>query len=173
MLRALEQTDRAPTERWDPPYCGEIPLVIKANGDWFYQGSLIKRQKLVKLFASVLSRENDDYFLITPAEKVKIQVEDAPFVITQWHWQEGAEPAVMILTSNIGEQVPLAKSHPLLLHHQLPYVDMGKGLLAKVHRNVLYQWAEFAEAEFQSGVTQYLISSAGEKFVIGSDNMSC
>lgn len=84
LISELEKHQHAPTELWDPPYCGEIPIHIAANGDWFYQGSQIKRQALVKLFASVLVVEDDDYFLVTPAEKVKITVEDTPFVIVDW-----------------------------------------------------------------------------------------
>ncbi|HAD48948.1 MAG TPA: DUF1285 domain-containing protein, partial [Idiomarina sp.] len=84
LFEQLESTQHAPTEKWDPPYCGEIPLRIKANGDWEYQGSKINRQRLVNLFASVLTRENEDYFLVTPVEKVKIQVDDAPFIVTEW-----------------------------------------------------------------------------------------
>ena len=81
-----------PIETWQPDYCGEIDIQIKTNGDWYHQGSLIKRLSLAQLFSTVLWREvtaiSDDYFLVTPVEKVKITVEDAPFMLTQWHWQD-------------------------------------------------------------------------------------
>ena len=75
-----------PVEEWNPDYCGEMDLQIKANGDWFYTGTIFKRANLVKLLASVLKMEGDEYYLVTPVEKIKITVDDAPFVLTEWHW---------------------------------------------------------------------------------------
>ncbi len=86
-----EKATFPPVEQWDPPYCGEIDIQIKADGSWFYNGSVIKRRPLVKLFASVLKLEGEDYFLVTPVEKVKIVVDDAPLVITQWQWLDNKE----------------------------------------------------------------------------------
>ena len=77
-----------PVELWDPEYCGEMDLQIKANGDWFYAGTTFKRPALVKLLSSVLKKEQDEYFLVTPVEKIKITVDDVPFVLTQWRWQD-------------------------------------------------------------------------------------
>ena len=74
-----------PVELWDPHHIVEKwDLTIKADGQWYYQGSIFKRMALVKLLASVLKKEQDEYFLVTPVEKIKITVEDVPFVITQW-----------------------------------------------------------------------------------------
>ena len=74
-----------PLDTWDPPYCGEMDILIKADGTWHYHGTPITRLRLVKLFAKVLIKDRNDYFLKTPAEKVKISVEDAPFLIVNWH----------------------------------------------------------------------------------------
>ncbi len=73
-----------PVERWNPPFCGDIDMRIAADGTWFYQKTPIGRPALVKLFASVLKRESDKYFLVTPVEKVGIVVEDAPFLADLW-----------------------------------------------------------------------------------------
>src|SRR5690554_5982672 len=80
----VEKLHRAPTERWNPEFCGDIDIEIKRSGEWFYGGSKISRPQLVRLFASVLRHENNEYFLVTPAEKVRIRVEDLPFVIVGW-----------------------------------------------------------------------------------------
>ena len=138
-----------PIETWQPDYCGEIDIQIKTNGDWYHQGSLIKRLSLAQLFSTVLWREvtaiSDDYFLVTPVEKVKITVEDAPFMLTQWHWQDQTQQTMVVSTS-LGDEFVLDKGHPIELDGQGHlYVTVRRNLLAKVHRNVYYQWAELAE----------------------------
>lgn len=167
VLQSLEQRKKAPTELWDPPYCGELPIRIDEEGNWYYQDSRIQRIELVRLFASVLARENDDYYLITPAEKVKITVEDAPFLIVGWDYISNTDPTVMQLTTNIGDRLPLSSDHPLLLQDNYPYVDMGQGLFAKVHRNVYYQWLESVATESGDSAKQLIIQSAGQAFVVG------
>lgn len=164
LLRSIEQGQHAPTELWNPPYCGELPIRIDANGQWYYQDSLIKRQALVKLFASVLVRENSDYFLITPAEKVKITVDDAPFVVTTWSQLGDAEQPIIQVTTNIEQQFGLSKEHPLFVRDEKLYVDCGRDLLAKVHRNVVYQWAEIAASRGEQGHEIWFIQSAGCRF---------
>jgi hypothetical protein len=77
-----------PVDKWDPNFCGDIDIQIKHDGSWYYMGTPIGRKPMVKLFSGVLKREGDDYFLVTPVEKVGIQVADSPFVITQWHKQD-------------------------------------------------------------------------------------
>src|SRR5260370_40332757 len=78
-----------PVERWNPPFCGDIDMRIAADGTWFYQKTPIGRPALVKLFASVLKRESDKYFLVTPVEKVGIVVEDAPFLAVEMNTSAG------------------------------------------------------------------------------------
>ncbi|MGM0526450.1 MAG: DUF1285 domain-containing protein [Pseudomonadota bacterium] len=167
LFKQLESHSHAPTEQWDPPYCGEIPLRIKSNGDWEYQGSKIERPRLVKLFASVLVKEQQDYYLVTPAEKVKITVDDAPFVITGWEQVEAeGEQAVQVIT-NIGESYVLSEQTPLIVIDGLPYVRLLRGMTAKVHRNVYYQWAEMAEPGSDKADKEFVIHSAGQAFSLG------
>ncbi|MGM7317835.1 DUF1285 domain-containing protein [Idiomarina sp. ST10R2A5] len=168
LISELEKHQHAPTELWDPPYCGEIPIHIAANGDWFYQGSQIKRQALVKLFASVLVVEEDDYFLVTPAEKVKITVEDTPFVVVDWEQREEDGEQLLLLTTNIGDTLVLSSEHPLTMKEGIPYIVMQRGLTARVHRNVFYQWVSHAESRTVDGQEQWYLSSAGEAFVLGN-----
>ncbi|WP_339879067.1 DUF1285 domain-containing protein [Pseudidiomarina gelatinasegens] len=164
LLESIEQGRHAPTERWNPPYCGELPIHIDADGNWFYQGSLIKRQALVKLFASVLVYEDKTFYLVTPAEKVKITVADAPFIVTTWQHVPNTEPPVIQLTTNIEQQFALSEQHPLIIKSDQLYVDCGRNLWAKVHRNVVYQWAEIARSRTQQGREIYSIESAGKQF---------
>ncbi len=168
LLRSLEQSKHAPTERWDPPYCGTIPIAIDEQGRWLYQNTLIQRPALVQLFASVLVREAEDYFLVTPAEKVKITVADVPFVVVTWHYIHEQGTPVIQVTTNIGQQFGLSRAHPLLMKQDIPYVDCGRDLWAKVHRNVFYQWSEIAQVEPSPIGERYFIESAGEKFYLAS-----
>ena len=155
-----------------PPYCGKIDLQVKSNGDWFYNGTIFKRLSLVKLFASVLWREvesdRDEYFLVTPVEKVKITVEDAPFVLTQWAWKND-EKSVMTVSTNLDDEFELNSSHPLTINANGElYIKVRRNLLAKVHRNVYYQWADLAkEVETKNG-TELIFSSAGCEFSLGT-----
>jgi len=159
-----------PIERWNPPYCGEIDIQIKANGDWYYGGTIFKRLPLVKLFSSVMLKDEtcDDYFLVTPVEKVKIEVEDAPFVLTQWAWQD-AEKSVMTVMTNLEDEFVLDDNHPLTINSlgEL-YVRVRRNLLAKVHRNIYYQWADLAKEVATDDGTKLTFISAGCEFNLGS-----
>ena len=141
-----------PVDQWNPPYCGEINLQIKANGDWFYEGTIFKRLTLVKLLASVLKLEEDEYFLVTPVEKIKITVDDAPFVLTQWHWQDETQ-TTMVVATNVGDEFILDANHPISLNESAElYVTVRRNLLAKIHRNIYYQWIALAtEVETNKG----------------------
>jgi len=159
-----KQTKLPPVELWDPPYCGEIDLVIKANGDWFYNGSIFKRLSLVKLFASVLKKEGDDYFLVTPVEKVKITVEDCPFVLTQWQWHE--DKRVMQVSTNLGDEFLLDGEHQSeVTTDGTIEVIVRRNLRAKVHRNVYYQWIELAE-EIQHQGKAVMAFQSGDLWVV-------
>jgi hypothetical protein len=160
-----------PVEQWNPPYCGEIDLQIKANGDWYYGGTIFKRISLVKLFASVLIREvdnnHDDYFLVTPVEKVKISVEDAPFMLTQWQWLDDKE-TIMQGTTNLGDELILDNEHSLKLTDDGSlYVTVRRNLLAKVHRNVYYQWVDLAKETVTEKGKELIFNSANCQFSLG------
>lgn len=166
LQRQLERQNRAPTERWSPAFCGDLDIVIKANGDWHYNGSLIKRRSLVKLFASVLVFEGNEYFLVTPAEKIRIQVEDLPFLITQWQQVESSDGPIIQVDTNIGERFLISDQHPIILHNGLPAVKIYKNLLARVHRNVYYQWAEKLDTHKEHEPPGYYLVSGGFRFFI-------
>lgn len=164
---ASSQNKIPPVEDWNPEYCGEIDLQIKANGDWFYAGTIFKRANLVKLLASVLKKEADDYFLVTPVEKIKITVEDAPFVLTQWYWQDESQ-TTMCVKNNVGDEFVLNAEHPLSANKAGElYIAVRRNLLAKVHRNVYYQWIDLArEVQTNKGV-ELIFNSANCQFSLG------
>ncbi len=163
-----QQQSLPPVELWDPPYCGEMDLCIKANGDWYYNGTIFKRLSLVKLFASVIKKEADEYFLVTPVEKIKITVEDAPFVITQWCWLDD-QHSVMQLTTNLGDSFALDSDHQLSVDQQgALYINVRRNLPAKVHRNVYYQWVDLAEQMLIEGKQVLAFVSAGQVYQLGT-----
>lgn len=157
-----------PVELWDPPFCGDIDLQIKADGSWFYNGTIFKRLSLVKLFASVLKKEHENYFLVTPVEKIGIVVEDAPFLITQWQWLD-AEKSRMQVTTNLDDVFILNENHPLVADESGNlYLTVRRNLTAKVHRNVYYQWVDLATEEQNENGTELCFYSAEQRFVLGS-----
>jgi len=156
-----------PVEDWNPEYCGEMDLQIKSNGDWFYQGTIFKRANLVKLLASVLKMEGEEYYLVTPVEKMKITVDDAPFVLTEWSWQDESQ-TTMCVKNNVDDEFILDETHPLTINEAGElYVVVRRNLVAKVHRNIYYQWAQLAkEVETKNG-TELIFISAECEFSLG------
>ncbi len=160
-----------PVESWNPAYCGEIDIQIKADGSWFHNGTVFTRHALVKLFASVLICENKEnkageYFLVTPVEKVKIVVDDAPFVLIQWQWLDETQQIMEVMT-NIGDRFILDDKHKFQLVNGSLYVNVRRNLLAKVHRNVFYQWADFAKECVTEQGTELVFFSDGCRFSLG------
>ena len=180
LQQQLSQPNLAPVESWDPPFCGDLPLLITADGQWLYQDSPIQRPALVRLFASVLLKQDNDYFLQTPAEKVRIQVADVPFLVTQSHWQQAVSGPELWLTTNIEDAVPLSAAYPLQIQYyagqQLPYLLLWRGLSARLHRNLYYQLLQEAKMVTQGKHTRWLINSGGVDFVLAelanSDELS-
>ena len=161
----------APVEQWDPPFCGDLDLRITADGLWLYQGSPIGRLALVKLFASVLVKEQQQYYLKTPVEKVRIQVEDAPFLISSWRWQPTDSGQALIVVTNLEQEVLLDHHHPteLLTYQQqdIPYIQLWRGLQARVSRSVYYQWVEAALQQPQPQPDQLWFHSAEANVLLG------
>ena len=160
-----QPADFAPVEQWNPPFCGDIPIQIDTHGNWFYQHSPITRPALVKLFASVLICQHGEHFLQTPVEKVRISVADAPLLIVDWQWIEDSQRKSLQLRTNLGHQLILGPTYPMLLKRDpqqqlLPYVQLWHGLQAKLHRNVYYALTEFTHAIYCNGQQHYQLKSA-------------
>ena len=158
-----------PVDKWNPDFCGDIDIQIKHDGSWFYMGTPIGRKPMVKLFSSVLKREGDNYFLVTPVEKVGIQVVDSPFVITQWHIQDKR----LVLTTQTDENILVSTDNPVILQEDLttgdilPYVLVRRNLWARLHQNVFYQLAELGQQREFEGDKHLMVDSADYSFSLG------
>lgn len=156
-LDGLEQLLRGqsrlpPVERWHPELCGDIDIFIDSDGRWFHEGSPIVRETLTQLFASILRREADgDYYLVTPAEKMRIQVADVPFVAVDAEAGGAGAEQTVIFTLNTGRVVPLDTSHPLVVTGSAeaprPYLNLEHGLAARLGRPVYYRLVDLAVEE--------------------------
>lgn len=167
LQQSIEHQSRAPTERWSPLYCGEMDLVIKSDGTWWHEGSKINRLNLIKLFASVLTvDEEHKHYLVTPVEKVGIQVEDLPFLVTHWNWHEDSdhEQPLLSVETNIGERYLVGTEHPIIVDNSLPAVKLRDNLLARVHRNVYYQWSDYVVSARPGEEEGYYLQSGTERF---------
>lgn len=159
-----------PVEQWNPDFCGDIDMRITRDGQWFYQGSVIGRAALVRMFSTILKREGDAYFLVTPAEKVGIQVEDVPFIVTQ---QLPAEHGKLRFLTNVGDEVTLDAAHPLQVTESesgepRPYLEVRNGLAGRLHRNLFYQLVEQAEVFDDNGVPSLGIFSDQRFWSLGA-----
>lgn len=140
----------APVDRWDPPFCGDIPMRIAADGSWHYGGSPILRERLVRLFASVLKREDGRFVLVTPAEKVAIAVDDAPFQAVELAATGTGTAATLTVRTNVGDVVTVGPEHPLVVRGGtgfVPYVTVRRGLEARFTRAAALELADLAIAQ--------------------------
>lgn len=171
-----------PVEKWNPDFCGDINMTVALDGRWFYEGTPVGRASLVKLFSSVLKREGDKYFLVTPVEKVGITVEDTPFVITQWKEIEadtnGDKNTALVLITQTGDEVVLNSVDQMELRvppksirdkeaTAIPYVCVRRNLWARLHQNVYYQLLEKSKEISGSDETHFVVHSANTNFIIG------
>jgi hypothetical protein len=160
-----------PVDRWNPPFCGDIDMRIDVNGTWYYQGSPIGRLPLVKLFASVLKREGEKYFLVTPVEKVGMIVEDAPFLAVEL---KAAHNDVQVLKfrTNLDEWVDAGPGHPLRFEPEpetgglRPYLHIRRELWAKVTRALYYDLVGLGEERVVDGNSKFGLASGGEFYVM-------
>ena len=158
-----------PVHLWNPPHCGEIDIRIRKDGLWFHEGSPIGREALVRLFSTVLRKDPDGFHLVTPVEKMKITVEDAPFLAVRVD-RDGA--ALRFLT-NVGDEVEAGPDHAIrvetdpLTGEPAPYLHVRRGLEARLRRPVFYELVEMAEERDTPQGRQLAVNSNGVWFPIG------
>lgn len=140
-----------PVHLWNPAHSGEIDIVIEKDGSWRHEGGRIEREALVRLFSTVLRKDPDGYWLVTPVEKMRIKVEDAPFVAVRVDrgMDEKGEP-VLRFTTNVGDEVEASAENPIRVAVDAaggprPYVHVRRGLEALIARPVFYELVEMAE----------------------------
>ena len=156
----------APVHLWNPDNCGEMDLVIRADGVWLHEGSPIGRPQLVRLFATILRKDPDGYYLVTPVEKLKITVQDVPFRAVRVD-RRGEN---LVFTTDMGERVVAGPEHPLRVEtdpatgEPAPYVHVRGDLEARIERPVFYELVEMAEV--RDG--RMTIRSGGREFPLGT-----
>lgn len=166
-VRTAGGRDPAPVEKWDPPDCGDMDIRIAADGTWHYMGTPIGRPALVRLFASVLTREGGRYVLKTPAEKVGIRVEDVPFLAVEMAAEDAAEGRTLVFRTNLDDLVRCGPGHGLRFApgagegEVVPYLHVRRGLEARLTRAVHLDLMEAGEVREEGGVPMFGVASAG------------
>jgi uncharacterized protein len=161
-----------PVHLWNPPFCGDLDMRIASDGTWFYLKTPIGRPALVKLFASVLKREDDKYFLVTPVEKCGIVVEDAPFLAVELRVEQGDLGQLLEFRTNVDDWVTCGRDHALRFEPEpetgglKPYLHVRRDLWAKVTRALFYDLVELGEERDVGGERMLGVVSAGEFFAM-------
>lgn len=162
-----------PIHLWNPDFCGAIDMRIARDGQWYYMGTPIGRAPLVRMFSTILRKEPEQgYVLVTPVEKVGIQVEDVPFLITQQLSEHDYPDDTLVFLTNVGDIVPLNLAHPLRVtlgdqEEPMPYLLVRDELEGRLHRNLFYQLIEQAVEQVVNGETHLGIFSAGQFWSLG------
>jgi hypothetical protein len=162
-----------PVERWNPDFCGDLDMEIKADGTWFYLGTPIGRMPMVQLFSTVLRKDADGKtYLVTPVEKVGIRVVDAPFIAVEMSVTGAGAGQVITFRTNVGDVVEAGPEHPLRFVDEdqtgglKPYVLVRGRLEALVARPVMYELVEHGEEIEVDGKMMFAVRSRGETYPI-------
>src|SRR5271154_6960515 len=154
-----------PVELWNPPFCGDLDMRIAADGTWFYLKTPIGRPALVKLFASVLKREGDKYFLVTPVEKCGIRVDDAPFLAVELKIETNGPDRELNFRTNVDDWVACGAGHALRFEPEpgsgglKPYLHVRRDLWAKVTRALFFDLVELGEEREVEGTAMFGVAS--------------
>ena len=179
VAREASQKGPPPVHLWNPPFCGDLDMRIASDGTWFYLKTPIGRPALVKLFASVLKREGDKYFLVTPVEKCGIVVDDAPFLAVELEVERGdprvapgASSRVLHFRTNVDDWVACGSDHALRFEPEpetgglKPYLHVRQNLWAKVTRALFYDLVELGEERDIGGERMFGVTSGGAFFAM-------
>jgi uncharacterized protein len=160
-----------PVHLWNPPFCGDLDMRIAGDGTWFYMGTPIGRPALVRLFSTILKRENGKHFLVTPVEKVGIRVDDAPFLAVEMQKEEGDRGRLLRFRTNVDDWVPCDAGHSLRFETAgdgglTPYLHVRADLWAKVTRALYYDLVDMGEERMVDDQLMFGIESGGEFFAM-------
>jgi len=163
-----------PVHLWNPAHCGDIDIFIRKDGVWFHEGTPIGREALVRLFSTVLRKDPDGFHLVTPVEKMKIRVEDAPFVATRVDRTEGPDGVERLtFLTNVGDEVEAGPDNAIRVEidaatgEPRPYLHVRRGLEALIARPVFYELAEMAKERDIDGAPVFGVVSNGAWFAVG------
>ena len=161
-----------PVHLWNPPFCGDLDMRIGADGTWYYLKTPIGRPALVKLFASVLKREADRYFLVTPVEKCGIVVDDAPFLAVELRVDDRGPRQVLNFRSNVDDWIACGVEHALRFEPEnhsgglKPYLHVRRDLWALVKRALFYDLVDLGEERDVDGVRMFGVVSSDVFFAM-------
>lgn len=161
-----------PVHLWDPEFCGDLDMRIARDGTWFYLGTPIGRHELVKLFSSIIRKDGDDYFLVTPVEKVGITVDDAPFVAIDFEATGKGRDQVLTFTTNVGDETVAGPDAPIRVERApdtgepSPYVLVRANLEALIDRKSYYRLVDLGAHEEHEGESWFGLWSSGVFFPI-------
>ena len=175
IIAQVEGQSHPPVDRWNPDFCGDIDMRIDRNGRWYYMGTPIGRERLVRLFSTILRRDMDGkYYLVTPVEKVGIQVEDVPFMAVRVdRIGTGAQSALHFAT-NVGDEILADADHPVRVAEDpvtgepRPYILVRGRLEARIARPPFYERVEMAEERLIDGKPSLAVYSREQWFALGA-----
>ncbi len=170
--KAASKKGPPPVHLWNPPFCGDLDMRIARDGTWFYLGTPIGRKGLVKLFSSIIRKDGDDYFLVTPVEKVGIRVEDAPFVAIDFEVEgEGRDQRLTFLTQ-VDDVATAGPDHPIRVARDpetgepSPYILIRANLEALIDRKSFYRLVDLGTTEDVDGTGWFGLWSGGTFFPV-------
>ena len=160
-----------PVHLWNPPFCGDLDMRIAGDGTWYYMGTPIGRPALVRLFSTILKREDGKHFLVTPVEKVGIRVDDAPFLAVEMTRHDGDLGRSLRFWTNVDDWVDCDAAHPLRFESSAeggltPYLLVRADLWAKVTRALYYDLVDMGEERMIDGRQMFGVASAGTFFAM-------
>lgn len=167
----VAKTGSLPVETWNPPFCGDLDMRIARDGTWFYLGTPIGRPALVKLFSSIIRKDGNKYFLVTPVEKVGIQVDDAPFVAIDFEVSHDKAHQILRFETHVGDFVAAGPSNPIRVAYDKtgepsPYVLVRRNLEALIDRKSFYRLVDIGTDHEIDGVRWFGLWSGGAFFPI-------
>lgn len=176
LLKAAESSSEGlpPVETWNPTHCDTMDMVIRRDGSWWHEGRRITRERLVKLFARILRKDDDGvHYLVTPVEKQAVQVEAAPFVAVRVDRGEEEGEPVLIFTTNLGDVVAAGSDHPIRVEtdpqtgEPEPFILIRGRLEALINRPSFYELVESADIRESDGRKTLFVRSRGRDFELG------
>jgi len=168
-----------PVHLWNPPFCGDLDMRIARDGTWWYLGTPMGRKELVKLFSSIIRKDGDDYFLVTPVEKVGITVDDAPFVAVDFEVSGTGHDQVLTFETQVEDFAAAGPDHPIRVARDpetgepSPYVLIRANLEALIDRKSFYRLVDIGSHEEYDGESWFGVWSGGTFFpIIPSDELT-
>lgn len=173
---AASKKGPAPVHLWNPPFCGDLDMRIARDGTWFYLGTPIGRKPLVKLFSGIIRKDGDDYFLVTPVEKVGITVEDAPFVAIDFDVENPGPDQRLTFLTQVDDEATAGPDHPIRVERDpktgepSPYILIRTNLEALIDRKSFYRLVDLGVHQEKDGQSWFGIRSNGAFFPIIPSN---